>query len=76
MASPGKVQVFKDTFQAYRTQQLKLTKRGVLPPMRPGKAVVDVSEGGAAADPGGTASADKPKPKGKVEIMPKGRKKA
>ena len=75
VAEPGKVSIFKDSFAEYRRQQLKLTKRGVLPPMRPATAAdaVDVTDGGsgpAASDCTTSVS----KPKGKIEILPQGKK--
>ena len=73
VASPGRVEIFKQgDFAEYRRQQLKLTKRGVLPPMRALKAL-DVSD---AADGEAAASDSKapPKPKAKIEILPGGKK--
>ena len=78
VASPGKVSLFKESFHEYRRQQLKLTKRGVLPPMRPLGKAVDVSDGAAgdAADEAAAPAVEKPKPKPKIEILPGGKKKA
>ena len=78
VASPGKVGIFKQgDFAEYRRQQLKLTKKGVLPPMRPLQAVdvSDMADDGAGA---GASSAPPPKakPKTKIEIIPAGKKKA
>jgi len=76
VASPGKVQIYKDSFAAYRRQQLKMTKRGVLPPMRPLKAL-DLSDPSDDQPPaaGGAASASAAKPKAKIEILPGGKQK-
>ena len=75
MASPGRVSIFKDSFEEYRRRQLKLTKRGVLPPMRPLSKAVDVTDD---VEEAASASTSTPtpaaKPKAKIEIMPAGKK--
>ena len=75
VASPGRVTIFKDSFEEYRRRQLKLTKRGVLPPMRPLSKAVDVSDD-MAAEEAASASTATPaaKPKAKIEILPAGKK--
>ena len=71
VASPGRVSIFKDSFEEYRRRQLKLTKRGVLPPMRPLSKAVDVTDDVEEAASTSTPAA---KPKAKIEIMPAGKK--
>ena len=71
VAEPGRVTQFKGEFAEYRRQQLKLTKKGLLPPMRPGAArpPVDVTdEAGDAAAASGTATATK-QAKPKIEFV-------
>ena len=48
-------------FEEYRRQQLKLTKKGMLPPKM---AAVDVTD-----EAGDEQHATKPKPKAKIEIV-------
>ena len=75
VASPGRVAVFKDSFAEYRRKQLAQTKRGVLPPMRPARAV-DVSDAAAEEKAGASDAPAAAKPKAKIVIVPGGKKKA
>jgi len=77
VAEPGKVSVFKGSgsggavspFAEYRQQQLKMTKRGMLPRMAPNAAPpLDVTDPSDGADGGSEA----PKPKPKIEIVSRG----
>lgn len=75
VAQPGKVSIFKGEFAEYRRQQLKLTKKGVLPPMRPLGVVapVDISDADRADGAAQESSAAPAKPKAKIEILPGGK---
>lgn len=74
------MRVFKDSFDVYRNQQLKQTKRGMLPRMRPLADALpddapDVSDAGTPGGGGGSsAGGGSSKPKAKIEILPGGRK--
>jgi hypothetical protein len=70
VAEPGKVGIFREPFEEYRRRQLKLTKKGMLPPQMRPQAAKDVSDPDAAA-----AAKPAPKKPMKIEIVPAGRKK-
>ena len=68
VAEPGKVSIFKGEFETYRKQQLKLTKKmGLLNMSKLPVADDDDDDALPVAPP--------PPPKGKIEILPAGKRK-
>ena len=68
VASPGRVAIFKGEFAEYRRQQLKLTRKGLLPPKM--RAAVDVTDDAEAEEEAAAkAAAAAQKPKAKIEIV-------